>query len=429
MKQNKTDNKARDVSVLLSVYNGSKTLDRCLESVYRQSYKNYVVVVVNDASNDDSAAILKSWQAKFGKNNFLIVENEINIGLTRSLNKGLKECKTEYVARIDADDIWLPSKLNRQVNYLKQNKSVGVMGCWYVNKSGRRTRYFKLPITDKAIKRNIWRINPLGHSCVVIRRAVLERAGNYNEKIRYSQDRDLWFRLFEITDFYNLPAFLCERRTGGGVSGHRFRRQMWQSIKTRFYYTRKYRKSWYVYFYLMLPLLILLKPSFFNVSGKMNVSEDKKSNKNIEKSEHNMLFITQSTAGNWPCPAFEKHEKINRVNIVKTRPAKSLTIKIPLGDNLVYLRTGSIAAAAVAGKIWWSHQLMILEACNFNGCKINPLVSFLYRTAARRADVVIAADSASMKFCRRYGINENEILLSQETPEENVSRIINTLLP
>jgi len=112
------------ISVIMSVYNGEKYLREAIESILNQTFRDFEFIIINDGSTDKTSEILSSYNDP----RIVIINNKRNIGLTKSLNKGLKMVKGEYIARQDADDVSLPERLERMVNFLDMNRDVGLLG-------------------------------------------------------------------------------------------------------------------------------------------------------------------------------------------------------------------------------------------------------------------------------------------------------------
>ncbi len=247
------------ISILLSVYNGATTIRRCLNSIAQQTYRDWEIICVDDASDDSTLHLVKVWQEKHAHTQMKLVQNRTNLGLTASLAAGSKEAAGEFIARIDADDWWVPQKLAKQLAYLNSHPACGVVGCRYINVHGQKQTTIRLPETTEAIRQNIFRRNPFGHSCVLIRKAVFDTAGGYDTSIRYGQDRDLWFRLLPITDMANLPEALCYRTVNASSTTHE-KWQIIQQLKTVHKYIRAYRASPVAYLGFVEPLILLAVP-------------------------------------------------------------------------------------------------------------------------------------------------------------------------
>jgi len=409
------------VSILLSVHNGSSTLNLALASICSQTYQNFIVIAVNDGSTDNTSDLLRKWQKKFGVARFHIITNTKNLGLTASLNIGLKSCSTPYIARLDADDSWLPDKLALQIHLLQRHPDYGVVGCWYANIHHQTQRIFRLPVTDLSIRRNIFRINPFGHSCVVIRRQLLEKVGGYSPTVTYSQDRDLWFRLLPLTSFYNLPFVLCHRQVTGSISQTKYRRQMCQSIKIRWHYSRLYHAPVINYLFLILPLFIWLQPAFIkklNLSARFykrsavpahRLSSDKKLRLCVINDRPLLPHRGETIARRAMAAAFASHPLLYDVSVIKIVPYRAFFLKLPQSP-LLYLRCGAIAAAAVSLSHWYSSHLILLEVHNLSLPQLSLPAVLLYRLAAKRCDLLITIDPISTQTWLALGAKQKNII-------------------
>ncbi len=199
-----------------------------------------------------------------GKEKFIIIDNAENIGLTKSLNIGLAQITELYTARIDADDTWDTTKLEKQIAFLEKYPKCGIIGTWYVNISSSKEKKITLPVTDAEIKKSIFKRNPFAHSCVIFRTELIKEAGHYDETIRYGQDYDLWMRLLPKTTFANIPEFLCFRNIEGTLtsSGKNQRTQMLQCVKTQLKYLKLYNRPITNYRYIIEPFLVAMAPQW-----------------------------------------------------------------------------------------------------------------------------------------------------------------------
>lgn len=194
------------VSVVMSVYNAEKYLREAIESILNQTFKDFEFIIIDDASTDNSLKIIESYKDP----RIVMLKNEKNIGLTKSLNRGLKIAKGEYIARMDADDVSLPTRLQKQCSFLDKNSNCAVCGTFVFlidsqsNIIGKSVK----PIKSKDISKELQFNNCLTHGSVMMRKTVLEMVGFYDEEIKRAQDYDLWVRISEIFEIRNLPKFL-----------------------------------------------------------------------------------------------------------------------------------------------------------------------------------------------------------------------------
>ncbi len=245
-------------SILLSVHNGEETLSQCLSSIAAQTYTDYEIIIIDDASTDATPNIISHWQEHF-KQPITLITHKKNQGLTKSLNEGMKIAQGKYIARIDADDQWHSEKLEKQIDYLQTHPKIGVLGTWYLNATTKNSRTIKTPPSDSEIRHTIYRRNPFGHSTVIMRKKILTEINGYNELLRFGQDRDLWFRLLNKTEFANIPKVLCYRDISSTSTNKR--QQIIQSIKTTSRYIRAHHAPITNYVYLVEPIVIMITPS------------------------------------------------------------------------------------------------------------------------------------------------------------------------
>ena len=178
----------------MSVYNGGEYLPESIESILQQTYRNLELIIIDDGSTDNSLKIIKSKQDP----RIRIISRE-NKGLVVSLNEGLNLAKGEYVARMDADDISVSTRLSRQVDYMKAHPNCAVVGT-YIKEIDERGKPFKRSVLsngviDQCLEFALPRYNPLAHGSIMMRRKIALRAGGYNEEFWPAEDYELWARL------------------------------------------------------------------------------------------------------------------------------------------------------------------------------------------------------------------------------------------
>ncbi len=198
------------VTVLMSVYNGEKYLNEAIDSILEQTFKDFEFFIINDGSVDRTADILKSYKDPRIK----IINNKNNIGLTKSLNKGLKIAKGEYIARMDADDVSMPNRLIKQVDFLDRNLDVAIVGTNYfrINEKGDIVQEINRKRKDIDIKNNLSKGNQLGHGTLMFRKDCVEKIGFYRATFKYSQDYDLVLRFSDKYKLANIPELLYKWR-------------------------------------------------------------------------------------------------------------------------------------------------------------------------------------------------------------------------
>ncbi len=195
------------VSVLMPVYNGEKHLRDAINSILNQTYTNFEFIIINDGSTDSSKEIILSYNDP----RIVYVENEKNMGLSATLNKGIDLCTAEYIARMDCDDIAKESRFAKQVAFLDANTDVGIVGS-FVKVIGSSIIY-RFPLKTEEIKVELLLRSVLQHPSVMIRKSLLNQFDlRYDINYRYSQDYDLWARAVQYFPIYNLEEILLEYR-------------------------------------------------------------------------------------------------------------------------------------------------------------------------------------------------------------------------
>jgi glycosyltransferase involved in cell wall biosynthesis len=193
----------------MSVYNGAPSLQRAIDSVLNQTYSNFRFFIVNDGSIDDSLSIMKNSALR---DNRIVIMNQVNKGLTATINELVKLTDGRYIARQDADDCSEPTRFARQVDYLERNPSIAAVGCWYRVDFGKGLNWIVCPKTDQFSIRGylLKGANPFMHGAVMMRRSAIEALdGPY--RFRYAQDLDLWLRLSDRYSLSILPTCLATR--------------------------------------------------------------------------------------------------------------------------------------------------------------------------------------------------------------------------
>jgi GT2 family glycosyltransferase len=202
------------VSVVLAVHNGAATLEAAITSVLTQTLQALELVVVDDASSDGTGAIISRHARKDSR--VTVVRHEERLGLARALNIGWKRACGDLIARMDADDICLPARLERQANYLAAHDDVAVLGTGAVliDDEGYELGIAHRPADHETLAREIYRANPFMHPTVMMRRAFLEAMGGYDESLSRAQDIDLWLRGYRAFRYANLEEPLIRYRVG-----------------------------------------------------------------------------------------------------------------------------------------------------------------------------------------------------------------------
>lgn len=208
------------VSVIMSVYNTERFLPLAIESILHQSFNNFEFIIVNDGSTDRSGAILDTYARRDKR---LRIIHQHNTGISKALNKAIEFSRGALLARQDPDDISLPNRLLKQINYFKKRPSVDVLGScnFVIGENGRIIACYYRPLSFEAIKADISSYNPLCHGSVMMRKEAVMDVGLYNSDFDKAEDLELWMRMISARKrLENMPDFLyCWRTHSKSVAG------------------------------------------------------------------------------------------------------------------------------------------------------------------------------------------------------------------
>jgi glycosyltransferase involved in cell wall biosynthesis len=206
------------VSVIIPAYNAAELIEKTLNSVLDQTYYHIEVLVIDDGSTDDTAAVVRSVAQRDSR---VILLHQCNSGVAAARNLGIRQAKGEFIAPIDADDLWYPDNLQRQVTcFLSSSASLGVVYSWSIDidASDRPIGEFHAATIEGDVYSTLLCHNFLGNaSCTMIRKSCLAAVGGYNSEFRLQQaqgceDWDLYLRLAARYEFRAAPEFLVGYR-------------------------------------------------------------------------------------------------------------------------------------------------------------------------------------------------------------------------
>lgn len=201
------------ISVVIPAYNSAKTLPGALESVFAQTYGEHEIIVVDDGSSDDTPDVLSRYASRV---KYIRQENK---GPSAARNMGIRAARGEYIAFLDADDLWLPEKLELQLDLMKRDPMTALVGCgiYAIDRDGQ--------VVDTVVRREeepdfpeqigFW--NAFGNpSCALARKSVFEELGPFNENLRFGEDWEMWLRISRRhrVRFVSLPMIKFRKHDG-----------------------------------------------------------------------------------------------------------------------------------------------------------------------------------------------------------------------
>lgn len=205
--QYKQDEAVREkplVSVLMSVYNGAAFLEEAIKSILAQTYRHLEFVIIDDGSTDSSAKIIEGYSKVDPR---IKVIKQQNQGLVAALNTGLEVSTGNLIARMDADDISIPTRLEKQVDFMLKNPHVLAVGSTIriIDSKGGFVCHRDYPVGIESVREKMMLYSTVAHPAIMMRREPVLDVGGYREICRHAEDYDLWLRLLEVGEMENIP--------------------------------------------------------------------------------------------------------------------------------------------------------------------------------------------------------------------------------
>jgi hypothetical protein len=202
------------VSVVMTVYNGARLVGESIESVLGQTFADFEFIIVDDGSTDETPAVLATYARRDGR--ISVHTQPHNLGFREALNQGCRLARASLIARLDADDISLPNRFERQVAFLDAHPDVGVVGSavQLVDERGVRGIVKSFPADPDLVAWSMLFFNSLAHPAVMLRRALLEQVGFYPAGCQGgTEDYAVFMALSRVTRLANLPGVYLLYRT------------------------------------------------------------------------------------------------------------------------------------------------------------------------------------------------------------------------
>ena len=208
-------NDAPKVSVIMACYNAGPFIERAIASVVNQTFKDLELIIVDDASSDDSLSLAQNSALKDSRIKVCALNK--NVGAATARNIAIEKAKGEWLAILDADDVFLMGKIKTQLNHLYSagynNVVLSGTNSFEIDAEGNRIALQKYPISDAGLKRNLIRLRRFPpHSSLMYKTSAVRSLRGFNDRYRRSQDYDLWLRLSRHGSFVLVPEPLVEYR-------------------------------------------------------------------------------------------------------------------------------------------------------------------------------------------------------------------------
>jgi len=250
------------ISVLMGVYNCASTLREALDSLYAQTYKDFNIILCNDGSVDETFKIAEEYARRYS--NIMLISNEENKGLNYTLNRCLEYADTEFCARMDGDDISLPTRFEKEIKFLDEHQEYAIVSCpmMYFDDAGvfLTGKENGEPEINSYVKGTFF-----CHAPCMVRTEAYKKVGGYSVSPRLIrvEDYHLWAKMYAAGyRGYNLPECLYKMRDDRNAK----RRRTWQARKNEMYVkyvgAKMLNIPWYYMIYILKPLLAYLAPNW-----------------------------------------------------------------------------------------------------------------------------------------------------------------------
>lgn len=192
----------------MPVYNGAKYLKETIDNVLLQTYRDFIFLIINDGSTDETEQIIISYTDPRIK----YIKNQKNLGLVETLNKGIDLVETEFMARMDADDLWVETKLQKQLEVMDKSPAVGICGT-SIRKFGAFEKDFYFPVDNLGLKVGFIFYCCMSHPSVVYRMSFLKETGlRYRADYFPAEDYKMWLECLKFTQIHNISEILVYYR-------------------------------------------------------------------------------------------------------------------------------------------------------------------------------------------------------------------------
>lgn len=245
------------VSIIMGIYNCAATLPEAIDSILAQTFSDWQLVLCDDGSTDNTYAVAKAYQAQL-PDKIILLQNERNMGLNRTLNRCLQAADGEYVARMDGDDISLPTRLEKEAAFLDTHPEYAIVSTTMIlfDENGDWGRGYAI---EKPVKRDFIKHSPVHcHAPCMIRREAYLAVGGYTEDKRMlrCEDVNLWYKLYaKGYTGYNLAEPLYKMRDDRAAANRRSLKSRMNGVYVTYAGFKLFRFPWYMYGYIGIDFL------------------------------------------------------------------------------------------------------------------------------------------------------------------------------
>lgn len=200
------------VSVITPAYNAGKYIRETIESILNQTFSEFEFIIIDDCSTDNTWEIIHEYEKRDSR--IRAIKNETNLGIAGNRNKGIRLAQGEYIVWQDADDISIPTRIERQLRYMEVHPRVGIVGGFleFFSDNGSSSGMRKYCETDSELRKNIFRYSPVAQPAAMIRKQCLDEVGEYDLRYPPAEDLDMSFRIGKKHEFANIQEVVIRYR-------------------------------------------------------------------------------------------------------------------------------------------------------------------------------------------------------------------------
>ena len=247
----------KKISIIMGIYNCADTLEEAIESIIAQTYSNWELIMCDDGSQDNTFDVASSYKEKLGEK-IILLQNQQNKGLNYTLNKCLKMATGEYVARMDGDDISLPTRFEKEIRFLENNPQYAIVSTPMIFFDQDGDWGYSTQIKNPR-KEDFIRHSPVHcHAPCMIRREAYLAVGGYtvDKKMLRFEDVNLWYKLYANGYIgYNLDEPLYKMRDDKNAYERRNLRSRMNGVYVTYKGFQLFHYPWYMFFYIIIDFL------------------------------------------------------------------------------------------------------------------------------------------------------------------------------
>lgn len=266
------------ISVIMGIYNCEKYLKESIESIICQTYSNWELIMCDDGSVDQTYQIAKEYESKY-KDKIIVLKNEKNMGLNYTLNRCIEKATGEYLARQDGDDISVPERFEKQIDFLRKNSQYSVVSSnvIYFDETGK---WGKSDTVEKPEKIDFAKKSPFCHAASMLRREVYESVGGYtvDKKLLRVEDYHLWYKVYKKGyKGYNIQECLYEVRDNKEAYSRRTFKSSINYARLRLKVFKEFKIPKKNYLNIIRPVLVSMLPrKIYGVLHKIKQSKSRR---------------------------------------------------------------------------------------------------------------------------------------------------------